>query len=352
MLQPLPAGSMRHRPRQHFVDLCEDHMALTTMPLGDLTAWGEGLHRPEDVAVSKDGAVYASDANAAISEILPDGSLRLIGRAGGEPNGINLTTDGSTMIIANYDAHVVQACDLASGVVTTICDRVGDRPLRRPNYPIVARNGSIYCASSTQADGFMERIADGEPDGYIFRITPDGSAELLVDNVLFPNGLALDADERHLYVCRTSTGDVVRFPIRDDGRLGAQEAFGPPMGDRKPDEWGDKAKRLIWGDNIECSLANADLSVLFRWGLADGCAFDVEGNLWVTAVSANRIHAITSDQEMITVVDDPGGKLMAFPTNVSFGGSDMRDVYFGSIATGYVVKGRSPVPGLKLAGQR
>ena len=55
---------------------------------------------------------------------------------------------------------------------------------------------------------------------------------------------------------------------------------------------------------------------------------------------------------MITVVDDPDGWLMVLPTNVSFGGADMRDVYFGSIATPYVVKGRSPVPGLKVAAQR
>jgi gluconolactonase len=109
---------------------------------------------------------------------------------------------------------------------------------------------------------------------------------------------------------------------------------------------------MVFNDSSDHSLANADLSVLFRWALADGCAFDAEGNLWVTAVSANRIHAITPDQEMVTVVDDPDGRLMILPTNVSFGGTDMRDVYFGSIGTPYVVKGRSPVPGLAVAAQR
>jgi len=96
-------------------------MALTTIALDDLQVWGQGLHRPEDVAVAKDGRVYASNADAAISEILADGSLRNIGHAGGEPNGINLTPDGTTMLIANYDGHVVQACDVANGTVTTIC---------------------------------------------------------------------------------------------------------------------------------------------------------------------------------------------------------------------------------------
>ena len=33
----------------------------------------------------------------------------------------------------------------------------------------------------------------------------------------FANGLALDADERWLYVCQTMGRDVVRLPIRADG---------------------------------------------------------------------------------------------------------------------------------------
>jgi gluconolactonase len=88
------------------------------------------------------------------------------------------------------------------------------------------------------------------------------------------------------------------------------------------------------------------------WPYTDGCAFDVEGNLWVTLPAANKIVAITPAQEMMTLIHDPTGTLMNDPTNVSFGGADMRDVYFGSIATDYVLKGRSPVAGMKLAHQR
>ena len=43
---------------------------------------------------------------------------------------------------------------------------------------------------------------------------------------------------------------------------------------------------------------------------------------------------------------------MRNPTNVSWGGADLCDLYIGSIATDYVVKVRSPVPGMPLVHQR
>ena len=65
-------------------------MPLTTIPLSALTKRGVGLKRPEDVVVSRDGHVWASDEASACAEILPDGGLRRTGKAGGRPNGINM----------------------------------------------------------------------------------------------------------------------------------------------------------------------------------------------------------------------------------------------------------------------
>ena len=43
---------------------------------------------------------------------------------------------------------------------------------------------------------------------------------------------------------------------------------------------------------------------------------------------------------------------MRQPTNVTWGGADLRDLYIGSIASDYVVHARSPVAGLPLFHQR
>ena len=54
----------------------------------------------------------------------------------------------------------------------------------------------------------------------------------------------------------------------------------------------------------------------------------------------------------MTVAEDAAGTLINKPTNIAFGGSDLRDVYIGSIAANYVLRGRASVPGLALAHQR
>jgi len=52
----------------------------------------------------------------------------------------------------------------------------------------------------------------------------------LVDGPVVCDGLALDVDERFVYVAESSAFRVTRFPIRADGSLGAREQYGPDLG--------------------------------------------------------------------------------------------------------------------------
>ncbi len=310
-------------------------MPLSAIKLSDLRKTGLGLNRPEDVVVGRDNRVWASDASSACAEILPDGSLRRVGRAGGQPNGINMDLEGR-IIIANYESGPVQRLDTESGKVETLCAEVEGEPLTSSNYPILDRGGNIWCANSTRSDPWTQAL-DGRADGMLFRIRPDGRAEKMADGIRFANGLALDADESHIYVCETTGCDVLRYRIRSDGSLGPAERYGPVLGQAAPDLDPDQ-------------LPGPEESV--GLGLTDGCGFDQEGNLWVTLVAANRIVAITPQGEVMEVVADPKGELMRLPTNVSWGGPDMRDLYIGSIGCDYVLHARSPIPGLPLLHQR
>jgi gluconolactonase len=62
--------------------------------------------------------------------------------------------------------------------------------------------------------------------------------------------------------------------------------------------------------------------------------------------------AVTPGREVIVVVEDPAGTVLNSPTSVAWGGDDLRDVYFGSLASPYVVKARSSVPGMPMVQQR
>ena len=314
-------------------------MPLQQIDLATSAKIGLGVKRPEDVAVARDGTVWLSDQLSACARVLADGSIERVGRAGGAPNGINIDRQGR-IVIANFggpdDGYgPLQRLDPTTGDVTTVCAALGSRKLFGANYPLIDSKDRIWCSHSTW--GPTDAAFAGQNDGLIFRCDPDGSVHVLAEGIAFANGIALDENETHLYVCETTGCDILRYAIANDGTLGTPTRYGPKLGltqlevqDRRP---------------LSPELRS-------QLGMTDGCGFDQEGNLWVTLVMANKIVAITPAGDVVTVLADPTGKTMRNPTNVSWGGDDLCDLYIGSIATDYVVKVRSPIPGMPLVHQR
>ena len=314
-------------------------MVLAAIDIGQCRKVGTGVKRPEDVVVARDGTVWMSDQRSACARVLSDGSLQRVGNAGGAPNGINMDREGR-IVIANFggpdDGYgPLQRLDPESGSVETVCGALNGRKLFGSNYPLVDSRGRIWCSHSTW--GPVDRAFADLADGLVYRIDPDGTATVLAEGIAFANGIALDYDERNLFVCETTGCDVLRYPIRADGTLEAPTRYGPKLG-------------LTTSEVQHLRPLNA--SQRGQLGVTDGCGFDQEGNLWVTLVMANKVVAITPKGEVITVLSDPEGKMMRSPTNVSWGGAGMRDLYIGSIASDYVVHVRSPIPGMPLAHQR
>jgi gluconolactonase len=291
------------------------------------------------VVVDRRGTVWLSDQASACARVRPDGTLDRVGHAGGAPNGIVIDAEGR-IVIANFGGPdhgqgPLQRLDPATGQVETLCAALNGRPLYGCNFPFVDSLSRIWCTHSTW--GPVDRAFADLRDGLIFRLDPDGTVTVVAEGLAFANGMTLDHDERHLYVCQTAACDVVRYAIRGDGTLGVPERYGPPLG---------------LSHNEVQHLRPLSAAVRSQLGAPDGCGFDQEGNLWVTLFMANKIVAITPAGELVTVLSDPEGRIMRSPTNVSWGGPDLRDLYIGSVATNYVVHVRSPVPGLPLIHQR
>lgn len=309
-------------------------MPLSPMPMERFTKIAKGIDRPEDVVVGRDGRVFASHHQAAVAEIFADGAFEALGPKGGAPNGINMDRQGR-ILIANFgiydgEAGPLQRFDPATGAHETLLAAVEGRRLTASNYPVMDRAGNIWCANSTHAETWPQAL-DGRPDGFLFVLRADGSSAIVADGLKFPNGLALSADERFLFCCQTTGPDVLRFPIRDGGRLGEGERYGPALG--------------VLAQPGEPAPDPADL------GYTDGCGLDAEGNLWVTLPAANKIVAVTPALEVVVVAHDPGGEVLNHPTNVTWGGPDLKDLYVGSIRADYVLKARSPVAGQPLVHQ-
>ena len=293
-----------------------------------------GIDRPEDVVVGKDGRVFASDHQCAVAEILPDGSFRRMGPKGGAPNGVNMDREGR-IVIANFGIYdrapgPLERFDPRTGAHETLLAEVGGKRLTSSNYPVIDAAGNIWCANSTHAESWPQAL-DGRTDGFIFVLRPDGSASVEAEGLKFPNGMALSADERWLYCAQTSGADVMRFPVRPGGHLGPGERYGPVLG---------KLQRR--------GEPQVDPNEL---GYTDGVGLDAEGNLWVCLPAANKVVAVRPDRSVVTVFHDPSGQTINHPTNVTWGGSDLRDLYVGSIRADYVLKARSPVAGQPLVHQ-
>lgn len=294
-----------------------------------------GIDRPEDVVVGKDGRVFASDHQCAVAEIFPDGSFQRLGPRGGAPNGLNMDLQGR-VLIANFGIYdredgPLQRFDPATGTHETLVAEVDGKRLTSSNYPVMDAAGNIWCANSTHAETWPQAL-DGRPDGFIFVLRPDGATAIVAEGLRFPNGLALSADEGFLYCAQTSAADVVRFPILAGGRLGAGERYGPVVGKlNKPDEPPHEMETL---------------------GYTDGLGLDADGNVWVCLPAANKVVAITPSLEVVTVIHDPSGENVNHPTNVTWGGPDLKDLYIGSIRANWVAKARSPVAGQAQIHQR
>lgn len=319
-------------------------MPLAPLALDSFSKIATGIHRAEDVVVLADGRVFASEHDCAVAQIHADGAFTRLGPKAGAPNGLNALPDGR-LIIANFGVYdgapgPLERFDPATGVREVLVAEVEGRALTASNYPLIDPDGAIWCANSTSAAAWPEAL-DGRDDGFLYVLDPDGTARIVAKGLCFPNGLAMSADGAFLFCCQTSRANVVRLPIDRTGPrpvLGAPEPYGPALG--------PLLQGQIDPDNPP------PLEVMMHLGYTDGCGMDQEGNLWVTLPAANKIVAITPDREVITLAHDPGGAVLNQPTNVTFGGPDLKDLYIGSLRAEWVLKGRSPVAGVALAHQR
>jgi sugar lactone lactonase YvrE len=282
--------------------------------LEDVRLLGRNLQRCEGVMCARDGTVWAADGRGGCTRLAPDGSHEaLVGQVGGEPNGICLDREGR-IVIANL-AGAVQRLDPRTGRHEVLATEASGRPTPSPNFPFVDRQGGLWVSNSTARADLMEAITQPAGDGFLFCVR-DGRSEIVADGLWFANGVAVDAAERFVYVAESSAARVMRFPIRDDGSLGAGEQYGPDLGTAP-----------------------------------DGIAFDEAANLWVTLPVRNAIGIITAGGAWEVVIADPDATVMRLPTNICFGGPDRRTAYIGNLPGPSLPTFRVPVPGMALVHQ-
>ncbi|MEZ4682346.1 MAG: SMP-30/gluconolactonase/LRE family protein [Caldilineaceae bacterium] len=132
-----------------------------------------------------------------------------------------LTLDGSGHLLACEHQRRRVSRTTAQGVETVV-DRYQGKRLNSPNDLIVTRDGSILFTDPHYGllDGLGGPGEQELPFRGVYRIAPGANEPtLLVDDFTTPNGLALSADERRLYIDDTVEGHIRAFDVQADWTL-------------------------------------------------------------------------------------------------------------------------------------
>jgi gluconolactonase len=198
-------------------------------------------------------------------------------------NGLTYDRQGR-LIACEHETRRVTRTELDGTVVPLAAHYQGKR-LNSPNDVVVASDGSIYFTDPPYAVRPEEKEL---PFNGVYRIAPEGTLELLVDDFERPNGLALSPDEGTLYIDDTTRRQIRAFDVASDGSLLNGRLFAHMESDME--------------------------------GGPDGMKVDVEGNVYCTGPGGLWVYR--PDADLIGVVIGPQR-----PANLAFGGRDRRTLY-------------------------
>jgi sugar lactone lactonase YvrE len=188
------------------------HAANTRLAGLTLIPLPPGETGPEHVVLSRDGKLYAAVTSGRILRMNPDGSApEVYADTSGRVLGFDF--DAAGRLIAADAVKGLLAVD-ADRRVSVLADMVNGDPIRYADAVVVARNGKIFFSDASgrfaPADwgGTFEAavldIIEQRATGSILEYDPaTQKTRVVVRGLSFPNGVALSADEKHLYVAET-----------------------------------------------------------------------------------------------------------------------------------------------------
>lgn len=178
------------------------------------------------------------------------------------PSGLGWLPDGTFLVVSMHDHRVLRR-DSETGALVTHAD-VTHLVNAKLNDMVVAENGNAYVSNFGYEAGVDEPAATG-----IVLVRPDGSSEMLADDLWRPNGLAVTPDGSTLVIAETRVHRLSACTIDDEGRL---------------------HDRRVIGD-------------LGKGAWADGICMDAEGAVWVGDPMRSRCVRMLLDGTITDVVE-------------------------------------------------
>ena len=333
-----------------------------SVDVSDLSFVGNNLQRPECILAKPDGSLWTADARGGVVHIKPDGTQEIISQTfsiltnkfketseeadrftqGTLPNGLAFGRDNQ-IFISNFGTDVLEVM-APNGKTSLLYDNIDGRAICKVNFVLRDSKDRLWLTISTRIKNWMQAISPNVLDGYIALVDERG-IRVVADGFSFTNEVRLDAAEEFIYIVETTGQHISRMRVAEDGSLSAREIFGPS-------KLGKEGKNCF----------------------PDGITFDSYGNLWGTLLMSDQVFALTPRADYQVILDDnneiasealeqafrkdettaelmlaTGGTVAPWFASVTFGGSDLRTIYTGSLRGTQIPFFTAPVAGLAMA---
>lgn len=272
------------------------------LPAGIKTV-ATGIQVPEGPAWGPHGRLYfVAAGEGAIYRIEGDNPPEKVAETGGRPNGLAFSADGTLYIAdAGRQAILRQKSD---GELEEFATEHESRKFGGPNDLAFLPNGDLL---------FTDPARTPPPDPAIspvYRVKPDGTTGIFAAELAYPNGVDPSADGMGVYVAEMRAHRLVRFDFDEEGNALQQKLVRRFREPASP----------------------------------DGMAIDVEGRVFQSLPGINSLALVDAEGGLAELYYSPKWK----PSNVTFGGADLRTVYVTSESDGAIYSFQHTTPGLDL----
>jgi sugar lactone lactonase YvrE len=260
----------------------------------------------EDVVMDADGRVLGGLEDGRIVRLTPHtGAIETLATTGGRPLGLELHPDGWLIVCDSFRGLL--RVDLDTGSVRTLLADNGGRPMVFCSNAVVGRDGSIYFSESSthvHVSHYTAEALEHSRTGRVSRLRPDGSVDVLADDLRFANGLVLAEDDSWIAVAET-TGYAIAKLWLSGAKAGTREPIVANM-PGLPDNMSRGSDGLIWvaletprNPLLDFLLPRAPVLRRIAWALPDPLRPKETHTVWVQAYTddGRLVHDLQTEHD-------------------------------------------------------
>jgi len=192
----------------------------------EILADGVGLG-PEDVTMGPDGYLYTGLQDGRIVRFQPveGGSREMVVHTGGRPLGMKFDGNGNLIVCDAFQGLLLISPDRE---IRVLVDRINGKKMLFPDDLDIGTDGKIWFTDASQRFDQHHWINDfweGRATGRLLCHDPaTGETRVVLDDLLFANGVALGPDEAFILVNETLAARIVRYWLKGP-KAGTDELF-------------------------------------------------------------------------------------------------------------------------------